>query len=566
MHRPAILRLLPLALFACANEPAADTDAPAGSTGDAPKSGPVWYPEVQTLVVQNCGRCHSDDGDAPFSLDDYTSAKAMAAALLASVEAGTMPPWHADPACQRFEGERILADDQKALLRAWVDAGAPEGDPADAATIEPPSRVTFTPTFTGVVSGYEPPKTYLDDWRCFLFPEIAFTEETWLVGAEVVPGSPAVHHVLVYAIEPDQVPLALEADAAEAGLGYTCFGGPLPSSGSGMGMGMGGFAGGFPNQLGAWVPGIEPELLTDGTARRVNAGSMVVAQVHYNMLYVEPTQDLTEVRLLRGETPPQRLRITSALNYRELDIPAGESDVSFTSRVPYYADDPLELLGFTGHMHMLGSSIRARATAPDQSETCLVDIPKWDFHWQQHYTKPVAEALRIAPGSALELTCTYDNSVENQPLVDGVQQAPKDVGWGESSLDEMCLLYIERIEDYRPQPAADAPKCGASAACLAACGDSPTRCLLECDDTDFGCFSCTLSAAGSCAQTCIAPLLSGARECFMGCAMGSMMLGGNVGECLASECADSYATFADCMDGALAGACAEPLAACGVTP
>jgi hypothetical protein len=39
------------------------------------------------------------------------------------------------------------------------------------------------------------------------------------------------------------------------------------------------------------------------------------------------------------------------------------------------------------------------------------------------------------------MTCVYDNSAAHQPVVNGVQQAPRDVAWGEGTLDEMCLTY-----------------------------------------------------------------------------------------------------------------------------
>ncbi len=42
-----------------------------------------------------------------------------------------MPPWHADPKHGRFQNERRLSIEEKRLIRDWVAAGAPEGDPKD---------------------------------------------------------------------------------------------------------------------------------------------------------------------------------------------------------------------------------------------------------------------------------------------------------------------------------------------------------------------------------------------------------------------------------------------------
>ncbi len=44
-----------------------------------------------------------------------------------------MPPWHIDKniGIQAFKEDISLADQQIATIAAWVDAGAPMGDPAD---------------------------------------------------------------------------------------------------------------------------------------------------------------------------------------------------------------------------------------------------------------------------------------------------------------------------------------------------------------------------------------------------------------------------------------------------
>ena len=52
----------------------------------------------------------------------------------------------------------------------------------------------------------------------------------------------------------------------------------------------------------------------------------------------------------------------------------------------------------------------------------------------------------LGPDDAVRLSCRWDNSPENQPIVDGVALEPRDVSWGEGTTDEMCLgnLYITR--------------------------------------------------------------------------------------------------------------------------
>ena len=40
---------------------------------------------------------------------------------------------------------------------------------------------------------------------------------------------------------------------------------------------------------------------------------------------------------------------------------------------------------------------------------------------------------------SLRISCTWDNSAENQPVVAGAVIEPQDVQWGEGTTDEMCL-------------------------------------------------------------------------------------------------------------------------------
>jgi hypothetical protein len=42
-----------------------------------------------------------------------------------------MPPWYADPHYGNFSNDRSLSQDEVALLAAWADSGALEGDPKD---------------------------------------------------------------------------------------------------------------------------------------------------------------------------------------------------------------------------------------------------------------------------------------------------------------------------------------------------------------------------------------------------------------------------------------------------
>jgi hypothetical protein len=92
------------------------------------------------------------------------------------------------------------------------------------------------------------------------------------------------------------------------------------------------------------------------------------------------------------------------------------------------------------HQHLLGTHSTISVTHADGSTECYLDIPHWDFHWQGSYG--FAQPKTLKPGDQLGITCHWNNSVGNQPYVGGVQRAPNDVNWGESTLDEMCIGFL----------------------------------------------------------------------------------------------------------------------------
>jgi hypothetical protein len=95
-------------------------------------------------------------------------------------------------------------------------------------------------------------------------------------------------------------------------------------------------------------------------------------------------------------------------------------------------------------MHLHGHEEVLSIDRADGGEDCMLDVPAWNFHWQGSYT--FSEPMVVYPGDKLRVTCTWDNTAANQPVVNGVQQPPKDLNWGEGTTDEMCLgiFYVTR--------------------------------------------------------------------------------------------------------------------------
>lgn len=521
----------------------------------------TWSGEVRALVEANCAVCHFTGGSAPFAFETYEDVKFAAPAMLNAIESGRMPPWPADPACRSYANERVLSEDDKATFAQWVEAGAPEGAATDPIVIVP-QELAATHTVTAATPFTPDFSAAGDAYRCFLL-DVDFAVPTWVHGTHVTPDTESVHHVLVFALTGDDVATAEALDAEEPGEGYTCFGGPLPrGSGASPGSGPGLFT-----QIAGWVPGAEPTLLPADTGIPIAAGARLVMQVHYSAVGGAPGPDQTALQLELSEQPPAFEMRTVPFAIRELDIPAGADDVRFTRTMTNWSDRTAWIVNLTGHMHLLGKEISAEKVMPSGEAECGLHIPEWDFDWQLNYELHSDAPLLVAPGDAIRISCSYDNTAGNQPFVDGAQLTPRDVEWGDGSLDEMCLVYARMTTPYvPPSAAAGSGACAASNACFAA-SDGTLTGLLECPETTAACMACAVQSGITCGLgPCALPLVQ-ARSCVTDCGLAINAFGGAIATCLQATCGEAYDALLSCADPTVqSGACDDALAtSCGLT-
>ena len=164
---------------------------------------PTWSDGVGQLVHRACTECHRPGQAGPFALQTYADAQRRAAMLLEVVESRFMPPWQPVEGHGVFRGDRRLADADIDLLRAWVQAGAPEGDPEQAPRPpqaqdgwilgEPDLVVTMT-------EGFPVPADGPDIYHNFVVP-LGLEEDVWVDAIEVRPGAPRVLHHVLFSID-----------------------------------------------------------------------------------------------------------------------------------------------------------------------------------------------------------------------------------------------------------------------------------------------------------------------------------------------------------------------------
>ena len=122
-----------------------------------------------------------------------------------------------------------------------------------------------------------------------------------------------------------------------------------------------------------------------------------------------------------------------ALNY-EFRIPPGAAD--FVTQADYRFNQAALLYSLMPHMHLRGRSMRFEAEYPDGRREVLLDVPRYEFEWQNLYV--LANPKVMPEGTVLHTTAHFDNSADNPNNPDSTRA----VTFGEQTRNEMHVGYL----------------------------------------------------------------------------------------------------------------------------
>lgn len=424
-----LLPLTVLCVLALGCEP-----APAVPPPEAPKTT-SYLRDVQPIVERSCKTCHTAGGVAPLAFDTPAQVTALGPTLWSAIAGNRMPPFFAATSCNSYVDDPRLTDAEKALFKTWVDEGSPMGDPSEERHAPTPQLPVVRHDLELSIGGeFDVRKmNATDNYQCFVMNPGNSTD-LMVKGYEVLPGNLAlVHHVLAYVVTADQVSQLEALDAQDQRLGYGCQTGGV------------GITGAIRNQIAGWVPGQYPSRMPADTALVLPAGSRLVVQLHYNLnaLADPAVSPFDQTKLALETVPANSLRKGQILPMLKpnLSIAAGDSNSVQVSEVPVPAAfRNATIYRAMGHAHQLATQVKLEVVKADGSTVCLLDNPRWDFNWQRDYS--LVKPVTLVQGDRLRITCVYDNGQANQPFINGVQQPPRAVAWGESTFDEMCMTYL----------------------------------------------------------------------------------------------------------------------------
>ena len=130
-----------------------------------------------------------------------------------------------------------------------------------------------------------------------------------------------------------------------------------------------------------------------------------------------------------------------------LYIPAGVADYR-EDAVYLFANDS-RIVSLLPHMHNRGKSMRYVLERPDGTDEVLLEVPAYDYNWQNIYR--FREPVDAPAGSLMKVEAHWDNSEGNVENPD----ATIDVPWGDGTDNEMMVAFIGFIdaENVKPRPA-----------------------------------------------------------------------------------------------------------------
>ena len=209
---PRFLRAAGLGLPAIAAAIAIASAVATAQTAPTAQAQVVFTKDVAPILYRSCIRRHRPDEIAPMSLLTYNDARPWARAIKERVSRREMPPWFIDRTIgiQQYKNDLSLTDNEIATIVKWVDAGAPQGNPADMPPLPKLEDAGVwrigTPDLVIKYPTYRMPAAGPDLYGTLITP-FNTTEDRYIKAIQSrVVGSTSrkvIHHALSYAISPD---------------------------------------------------------------------------------------------------------------------------------------------------------------------------------------------------------------------------------------------------------------------------------------------------------------------------------------------------------------------------
>ncbi|MCW3076772.1 MAG: hypothetical protein JWO32_1381 [Bacteroidetes bacterium] len=379
-----------------------------------------WSKNIASVIFKNCTPCHRPGESGSFDLLTYDDARKKSKLIKFVTQSGYMPPWPADPAYSHFIGEKILTNEEKELIKKWVDEGYQRGDSLN----EPKKPSFFKGSYFGKPDLVIKPQQKVaikgngDDIFLIMKYPYQLEKDTLVDFVEFVPDNrKLIHHVNGHLISYDpsrsfnylsgtSIHFDTKAKLMDV---YTSMHIPYTDNLEPH------FPTLTPNTV-YYLPGyVPPSYPADVGGYRIKKnGAFLLNNIHYGPSNKDTT-DNSYLNVFFRKDPIKRPVTESQLGTfgisaiePEFIIPPNEIKTFHTS---YTVPTTISLLSVNPHMHLTGKFFLAFALKPNGDTIHLIKINKWDFRWQYYYT--YKHPVIIEQGCVIHVYGTFDNTLAN---------------------------------------------------------------------------------------------------------------------------------------------------------
>lgn len=372
--------------------------------------------DVAPIVQQNCQVCHRPGSVAPFSLLTYETARPFAPLIKQKVAAREMPPYHLDTGVgiQDIKNDWRLSDADIETVVAWVDAGAPEGDPADLPpaiewpdyqkwqledVLGPPDHIIKSKPFDVVGAGG-------DTWWRPRVPT-GLTEEKSIRAFETRPSFPAGRQVVHHAI-PRLLRLNDEGE-------YERFG-----------------------SLSEYAMGKVGEIVPADASRILRPNDMIEWDAHYYPMGYDVPGDQIELGVwFHPDGYEAEFEQDLKLYTLRGDIALPPQGTAMTQGFHRW-DHPVRIDSFQPHGHVHLHAMSIQAIYPDGRTELINMVTGFDARWHHSYLYEDDAAPLLPAGTVVILTGWYDNTVDKSTTPDPEVWYAR----GSRTMDEMSHAWL----------------------------------------------------------------------------------------------------------------------------
>lgn len=395
---------------------------PAAAVAQTAPADVTFTKDIAPILQRSCQNCHREGEMGPMALVTYQDVRPWARAVRNKVVNREMPPWHIDKniGIQKFKNDISLTDAEIATVAAWVDNGAPRGNPADM-----PPPVEFAPTDAWSIGEPDlvveypayPVPAEGPDLFGNIYTELDLDEDRYIKAIETRPADPAsrkvVHHALTFAVDPDEQQMR---EAGEEDIPAAMF-------------------------LVEYASGKGGEIYPENSGLLLEAWRKMRLDYHLHSIG-EDVQARVQVGMKlhpKGHVP-EHIRWSKQLGQHvtDLDIPPGK--VVRTDGYTYF-HKAARITAFQPHMHALGSYQCLELIYPTKgtpAKTEMVSCAHWDYNWHLVYNYADDVAPLIPAGTVAHVISYHDNTEANRANPD----AKNWTGNGGRTIDEMGFVWL----------------------------------------------------------------------------------------------------------------------------